>query len=178
MKLVAEQCSVINISNLQKTVRRNLDLNNPDATDEEIFKYTEDELNKFQINGQGFSYTFMKNILGGYRWFFQCGKCRARVQKLFLPPEIFPGYERKYLCKECHNLCNESVLKAKNKIYRRVIQPLKKLQAIETKLEKGHLTEKKTVELLDEYDGIEQEMKNCLEYRQYVFKKKRGLKLI
>ena len=178
MKLLAEQCSVISISTLQKKIRKVIDQDKPESSDEEIFKFTEEELNKFQVNGQKFSYTFMKAWLGGYRWFFTCEKCKERVQKLFLPPEVYKEYEHKYLCKTCHNLCNESVVKANKPIYRKVIRPLKRLQEIETMLEKGHLRENKIEELLNEYDQIEQEMKNTLEYRQYVFKKKRGMKII
>jgi hypothetical protein len=175
MRLVSEQCSAISISTLQKKIRKIVDQNSPDSTEEEIFKFTEEELKKFHVDSQNFSYTFIKNHLGGHRWFFVCEKCKGRVQKLFLPPETYPEYEHKYLCKNCHKLCNESVLKANNNIYKKVIRPLKKLHEIEEKLEKGHLTEKKVEELLNEYDAVEQIMKNCIEYRQYVFKKKRGV---
>jgi hypothetical protein len=177
MKLLAEQCSAINVSTLQQKIRQVINLDRPDSSEEEIFKTTEEELNKFQVNNQTFSYTNIKNHLGGYRWFFICEKCKNRVQKLFLPPEVYSDYEHKYFCKACHKLRNESVMKANNKIYKKVIRPLKKLQEIESKLEKGHLKESKVEELLNEYDRLEQEMKNCLEYRQYVFKKKRGLKI-
>jgi uncharacterized protein YlaI len=177
MKLVAEQCSVISISNLQKTIRKIINRDDPTASDEDIFKYTEEELLKFQVNNQTFQYTYMKNQLGGYRWFFICEGCKSRVQKLFLPPEVFKDYKQLYLCKECHNLLNESVMKANNNLYKKVIRPLRKLRKIEVQLEKGHLQEKKVEELLNEYDAIEREMKTCPEYRLYAFKKKRGMKI-
>jgi hypothetical protein len=178
MKLVAEQCSIISASNLQKTIRKLIDQDDPTANEEEIFKYTEQEIQKFQVNNQSFFYTYIKNQLGGYRWFFLCEKCKQRVQKLFLPPENFPNYEHKYFCKKCHGLLNESVMKANNNLYKKVIKPLKRLREIETKLEKGHLQESKIEELLNEYDHIEQEMKTSPEYRLYAFKKKRGIKVL
>jgi hypothetical protein len=177
MKLVAEQCSVISISNLQKTIRKVINRDDPTASDEDIFKYTEQELSKFQVNNQTFQYTYMKNKMGGYRWFFICGKCKSRVQKLFLPPDVFREYTHLYHCKECHGLLNESVMKANNNLYKKVIRPLRKLRKIEEQLEKGHLQEKKVEELLNEYDAIEREMKLCPEYRLYAFKKKRGMKI-
>jgi uncharacterized protein YlaI len=177
MKLVAEQCSVISISNLQKTIRKIINRDDPTASEEEVFRYTEQELLKFKINDQTFQYNFMKNQLGGYRWFFFCGKCNSRVQKLFLPPEAYTNYEHKYLCKDCHDLLNESVMKANNNLYKRVIRPLRKLRKIEEQLEKGHIQEKKIEELLNEYDAIEKEMKSFPEYRLYAFRKKRGIKI-
>lgn len=178
MKLVAEQCSVISISTLQKTIRKLINRDDPTANEEEIFNHTQQELSKFQVNGQVFQYTFVKNQLGGYRWFFTCSKCQRRVQKLFLPPQAYANYEHQYLCKECHGLLNESVMKANNNLYKKVIRPLKRLREIEAKLEKGHLQEKKVEELLNEYDQIEQEMKTSPEYRLYAFRKKRGMKVV
>jgi len=177
MKLIAEQCSVISISNLQKTIRKIIDRDDPGASEEEIFKYTEEELLKFKVNDQTFQYNNMKNKLGGYRWFFTCDGCNNRVQKLFLPPEAFKDYKHQYLCKECHCLLNESVMKANNNLYKKVIRPLRKLRKIEEQLEKGHLQEKKIEDLLNEYDAIDREMKTSPEYRLYAFKKKRGMKI-
>ena len=178
MKLVAEQCSIISISNLQKTIRKIINRNDPEASEDEIFKYTEQELQKFKVNDQPFEYTFIKNQLGGYRWFFVCEKCKGRAQKLFLPPEAYKTYTHQYLCKKCHGLLNESVMKSNNSLYKKVIKPLKKLRKIEEQLEKGHLQEKKIEELLNEYDTIDREMKTCPEYRLYAFKKKRGIKIL
>ena len=178
MRLVAEQCTIITISALQREIRRVINRDDSTASEEEIFKYTEHELNKFSVNGQFFKYSYIKNCLGGYRWFFLCDKCNHRAIKLFLPPEAFTDYEHKYYCKECHALINESVMKGNNNIYRKVIRPLRRLREIEVKLEKGHLTNEKVEELLNEYDKLEQEMKSCPEYRHYAFKKKRGMNLV
>lgn len=62
-----------------------------------------------------------------------------------------------------------------NKLYKKVTRPLKRMQEIRDKLERGHLTSKKIQELLDEYEKLEQEVKNCPEYRLYAFKKKQGI---
>jgi len=178
MKLVAEQCTIVSISSLQKEIRKLINKEDATANEEEVFHYTEQELNKFRINNQVFQYTFIKNKLGGYRWFFICEKCAGRVLKLFLPPEAFADYEHKYFCKECHSLLNESVMKANNSLYQKVIRPLRRLKEIELKLEKGHLTGQKVEELLNEYDKIELELKSRPEYRHYAFKKKRGMNIL
>ena len=178
MKAVVEQCTTINIGNLQTDIRKVINRDKPGSTEEEIYKFTEEELNKFRINNQSFKYTSIKNRLGGYRWFFLCEKCNNRALKLFLPPVTFQEYEHLFLCKACHKLLNESVMKANNNLYKKVIKPLRKLREIEEKLEKGHLQEKKIEELLNEYDRIEQEMKTTPEYRLYAFKKKRGIKVL
>jgi superfamily II helicase len=154
-----------------------IDKEYPDSSSDEIFNYTQEELRKFQINGQIFEYIYMSNQLGGFRWFFICSKCKSKVNKLFLPPKEALGYDQKYYCKKCHKLKNESVIKANNKLYRSVLKPLKKLRDIEKKLEIGHLKPDKVKELLDEYDSLEKEMRSTPEYRLYVFKKKRGLKI-
>jgi hypothetical protein len=177
MKLHVEQCSAISISVLQSKIRDMINVNYPESDEQTIFQHTEEELNKFTVNNQKFEYTYIKNVLGGYRWFFLCGKCKDRVQKLFLPPLIYTGYEYKYYCKNCHKLQNESVSKSHSPIFKRVVQPLKKLHKIEAQLERGHLTQTKIEELLNEYDSIENQMKESLEYRRYVFKKRRGFQL-
>lgn len=177
MKLLVEQCTSISISDLQKEIRRTIDQDNPGATEEEIYKITADELNKFRVKNQSFKFFAMNNRLGGHRWFFVCGDCDRKAQKLFLPPEEDTEHSHKFSCKTCHGLVNESVMKANNNIYKKVVRPLQQLRKIEAKLEKGHLTSEKVQQLLDEYDVIEQEMKNTPEYRHYVFKKKRGMKI-
>jgi hypothetical protein len=66
---------------------------------------------------------------------------------------------------------------ANNKLYKTVIRPLKRLRDIEKKLEVGHLKGDKVKELLDEYELLEKEMRSTPEYRLYVFKKKKGMKI-
>ena len=178
MKLVAEQCTIVSISSLQREIRRVINKEDPTATEENVFIHTQQELSKFKLNNQAFNYTYIKNKLGGYRWFFICEKCQGRVLKLFLPPEAYTNYEHKYHCKECHGLLNESVMKANNSLYQKVIRPLRRLKEIELKLEKGHLTGQKVEELLNEYDKLEMTLKSCPEYRHYAFKKKRGMNIL
>lgn len=177
MRLLSEQCSALNVNALQTAIRKLIDKDHSGATSEEVFQYTKEELDKFTVNNQKFEYTHLPNRLGGYRWFFLCDKCKSRCSKLFLPPEGVPNYTHLYLCKECHGLHNESVMRANNTVYKKVVKPLKRLREIEEKLEKGHLTKGKVDELLNEYDALEKEMKDTHEYRLYAFKKKRGMKI-
>lgn len=59
-----------------------------------------------------------------------------------------------------------------NKIYRQVTIPMRRLNEIESKLERGHLSNVKIQELLDEYDKIEKNLRDSAEYRLYIFKQK------
>jgi hypothetical protein len=174
---MVEQCTCLNVSNLQGTIRKIANREDEEMSEQELFDFTKSELEKFTIDGNHFKFDHMKNVLGGYRWFFLCDKCGKRSVKLFLPPENC-GLEHRYLCKECHKLKNESVVKANNTLYKKVIRPLKRLREIEAKLERGHLTAEKTDELMNEYDAIEKEMKSTREYRLYAFKKKRGMNVL
>jgi hypothetical protein len=176
MGLCVEQCTSISCSTLQSGIRRMINRDYPKSTEEDIFKYTQEELRKFEIGEQRFKFLSINNQLGGFRWFFLCPKCEQKVIKLFLPPRgTFLTHEQKYLCKKCHHLKNESALKANNKLYQTVLKPLKRLRDIEKKLEIGHLKEEKIDELLNEYAVIEDRMKATPEYRLYLFKKKRNL---
>lgn len=177
MGLCVEQCTSISCSTLQTNIRKMIDKEYPDSTEDEIFNYTQEELKKFQINDQVFEYMSLRNQLGGFRWFFICSNCKNKVNKLFLPPREAFTHEKKYYCKKCHHLKNESVLKANNKLYRTVLKPLKRLREIEKKLEIGHLKGDKVKELLDEYELLDKQMRTTPEYRLYLFKKKRGMKV-
>jgi len=174
MKLVLENCSVINCSHLQKAARKIVNRDYPDATSEEIHQHTEEELRKFIANEQTFEYTAVPNRLGGHRWFFSCPKCKTRVGKLFLPPDG-SGLEHTYQCKNCLGLKNQSAAMGQNKVYRKVIRPLKRMKEISDRIQRGHLTADKIQILLDEYDKLEAEVKSCPEYRLYAFKKKQGM---
>lgn len=172
--MTLEQCSMINISRLQKAIRKNIDVNYPDSNDEEIKSITESELDKFTANGQKFEYASIENVLGGHRWFFLCPKCKNRVSKLWLPPEGATKYEHKYFCRYCHNIKNQSTVMGQSKVYKKVIRPLKRMKEIEAKLERGYLKTDYVEKLLDEYDALEKEAKSCPEYRIYAFKKRMG----
>lgn len=175
MQTTVEQCTSISCAKLQKTIRHTIDKTNPNASNEDVFQATLQQLAVYKINGQTFQFTHMQNQLGGYRWFFLCPSCNMRVTKLFLPP-VSSGLPQIYLCKTCHKLKNQSSSMGYSRIYRRVTRPLKRLQKIEAKLKIGHLRKETIQALLDEYEKIEADMKNSTEYRLYVFMKKRGVK--
>jgi superfamily II helicase len=175
MTVSVEQCSVITSNTLQKNIRKDINKKWPQATRDEIFNRTQEELDKFTVHDQKFKFMWVPNQFGGFRWFFLCERCNGKALKLFLPPKEAYEYEHKYFCKRCHKLKNESLIRCNNGLYKHVLRPLYRMKAIEKKLEVGHLRPEKTRELLDEYEAIENEMKQSPEYRLYVFKKKRGL---
>ena len=114
MNLCVEQCNSISCSDLQTSIRKIIKKEYPDSSIQETFEHTQEELKKFSIDGQYFEYSYYENQLGGYRWFFLCSKCHNKVNKLFLPPKVHTEFEQLYLCKNCHGLKNESVVRANN----------------------------------------------------------------
>lgn len=170
MNVLVEHCSSINIGHLQKKIRKIIDRDFPDSSVDEIYNHTIEELKNFTVNDQYFEYTAIPNRFGGYRWFFLCPKCKKRSNKLFLPPEG-SGLVKKYLCKECHGLKNQSVVMSQDRMYKKVLKPLKKMKQIEKRLNKGYLPENKITELLNEYDVLKSELKSTPEYRLYMFRK-------
>ena len=175
MKLTLENCTSIYVGTLQKTFKKKAHKFDQNLSEDALFNHIQEDLIKFTVDDQTFQYTSIKNRLGGHRWFFLCPKCSTRVSKLFLPP-IGNGLESRYLCKTCHGLKNQSAVMGQNRIYKQVTKPLKRLREIEKKLENGYLGNDKIKELLDEYEGIEAQMKDTPEYRLYVFKRSRNLK--
>lgn len=174
MKIALENCLSICVGKLQKAIRKTINRDYPESTEEEIHNFTERDLLSFTINNQTFKYTSLKNRLGGHRWFFLCPKCGRRVSKLFMPPENY-GLVKQYQCKECHGLRNQSAIMGQNKFYRRVTRPLKRMKDLEDRLARGHLNSDKIQELLNEYDALEKELKSSPEYRLYQFKRRRGM---
>ena len=170
---ILERCSSVDVCILQNTIKKEIDTNYPDASENEKLELMTQEFDNFRVNDQNFKYTYLKNHFGGYRWFFVCDKCGNKYRKLFLPPKEYVDLEQKYLCKECHNLYNESVISANKHMYKKVLAPLKKMQKIEKKLEKGYLRGEKIEELLNEYEQLEASMKSSTEYRLFAFRKKR-----
>lgn len=170
MYVLVEHCSSINAGNLQKKIRKIIDRDYPDSTEQEIFDLTSRELDKFNVNGQFFKYTSIPNRFGGFRWFFQCPKCSERASKLFLPP-LASGLVQEYRCKKCHNLRNQSLVMSQDRMYRKVIKPLKKIKKIEERLNRGYIPEDKITELLNEYDKLKGTLRSTPEYRLYMFRK-------
>jgi len=174
MQITVEACTQIQISDLQKKIRKIIYREYPESSEEEVYNYTLEELKKFSTNGQTFEYSAQRNYLGGYRWFFICPKCKTKVNKLILPPEGTKK-DHQYQCKTCHGIKNQSVVMGQSSMYQKVTKPLKRLKEIEDKIAVGHLTMDKAKELMDEYDALENQLKSSPEYRLYVFKKKHGL---
>ena len=177
MQVLVENCNVININSLQKAIRNNIDRDLPDPSEEVVFDITQKEMDNFVINGQKFKYLYIKNKLGGYRWFFICPSCERRCNKLFHPPEMAIDRKKLYLCKVCHKLKNQSALTGQNFIYRKVTRPLKRMSVIEKKIARGHLRGTTVQALLDEYEKLESKLKNSPEFRLYSFKQKHNIVL-
>jgi len=174
MAITVENCTSICINALQRTIKKIIDRDYPNANTKEVHDFTQEELKRFSVNDQVFEYEALENYLGGYRWFFQCPKCKKRASKLFLPPESNKK-EHKYLCKACHKLKNQSALSGQNNMYKKVTKPLKRMKEIEDKVSKGHLRSDKVQELLTEYDALEKTLRDTPEFRLYSFKKKHNL---
>lgn len=172
--MTVESCTSICINPLQRSIKKLINRDYPEAAPDEIFNYTLRELQKFIVNEQSFEFEPLDNYLGGHRWFFKCPKCGKRASKLFLPPPNC-GREQKYFCKSCHKLKNQSALMGQNNMYRKVTRPLKRMKEIEDKIARGHLKSDKVQELLNEYDSLEKELKKSPEFRLYTFKKKHNL---
>ena len=113
MQITVENCSSVDINTLQKTIKKIINRDYPESTQEEFYDLTLKELNKFTVNDQVFEYEAMENYLGGYRWFFKCPKCKKRCSKLFLPPIELATRVQKYYCKNCHKLKNQSAARSK-----------------------------------------------------------------
>jgi len=175
MRLTAEACSQINITDLQKKVRKVITRDYPESTEEEIYSHMANELKKFVVNGQAFEYSSQRTYLGGYRWYFICPKCKKRSNKLLLPPETLKDHEQLYQCKICHGIRNRSTSIGQSTLYQTVTKPLRRMKQIEDKIAIGHLTMDKVQDLLDEYETIEKGLKTSPEYRLYMFKRKHNM---
>lgn len=174
MPVTVESCTSINIHTLQRALRKGIERDYLEPSEDEIYTLILQGLKKFTVNDQIFDYTAIKNYLGGYRWFFLCPKCKKKSNKLFLPPES-SNKEPTYACKLCHKLRNQSALLSQNVMYRKVTKPLKRMKILENKIAKGHLRVEKIQDLLDEYERLEKQLKDAPEFRLYAFKKKHGL---
>lgn len=174
MSVTVESCTSVNIHVLQKALKKGIDRDYLEPTEDEVYTYTLQGLKGFKAGDQTFDYTAQKNYLGGYRWFFLCPKCKNRANKLFLPP-LESNREHVYACKMCHKLKNQSALMSQNNLYRKVTRPLKMMKVLENRIAKGHLKVEKVQEMLDEYEKLEKQLKDAPEFRLYAFKKKHGL---
>lgn len=175
MQVTTENCTVLSVHILQKTISKSIKKSYPEIAEDEKFELTNKELEKFNVDGQTFEYVSMKNHLGGHRWFILCPKCKIKCHKLFLPPVGCLSKEHKYLCKTCHKLKNQSSLLSQNTLYNKVTKPLKRMKEIEDKIAVGHLRSDMVEKLLDEHESLEKSLKDTHEYRVYAFKKKHNM---
>jgi len=176
MQLTVEVCEAISICSLQKAIKGIITKEKLEfSEDETAHDFMTRELSKFAINGQTFKYISQDNYLGGHRWFFLCPHCNRQAIKLFLPPIKAMNRERKYLCKTCHKLKNQSALVGTNQLYKAVMRPLKRLKDIEDRIARGHMKSERVQALLDEHELIEGRLKESPEYRLYAFKRKHSI---
>ena len=171
--LPAESATCFTFSELVARVKRETKNKYPDINEEQLRDLMNQSLKKFIINEQTFEYISYPNNFGGYRWYVLCPKCCKNCLKLYFPSK-FPEREQRYLCKECHNLKNSSSLLGATKRYKKVVKPLKKLDAIKSKLLKRGTNSETARELLLEYERIERELRNSPEYKLWEFRKKHG----
>lgn len=131
-----------------------------DKTREEVGN----NLKTFVLEKQSFSFTSAANKLGGKRWMVFCPKCGKRVIKLYKPESS--GAAHKYYCRECHHLKSPSALYGSTKRYKEIVKPVRRMERIKEILQNKSLSENLTKELLDEYDGLDAQIKNSTFYRK------------
>ena len=123
-------------------------------------------LEAFRIEDQSFKFTSLANKQGGVRWMVFCPKCGSRVVKLYLPKSVSEGVESKYFCKNCHNLRPPSALYGPTRRYKELIRPQRRMEKIKTKLRSTNLSNARTEELLNEYDKLDEQVRNSTFYRK------------
>jgi len=171
---VQETCVCLNFINLLRNVRSEVQSRvdrgkEPEFYREEILR----GLMAYEINGQQFTFSTIPNELGGVRWFIHCPKCNGRTMKLYLPTR-YPDREQKYLCSKCHRLMQTSLLRGKSKNYKTIIRPLKRMQKLKDILMNGRHTPEQAQPLLEEYEKLQNDLKNTPEYRLWKFKVENG----
>lgn len=172
-KWAATESSVsFNFDNLVKKVKEHIKEQFPKLMPDDINIKIGLNLKIFSLNDQTFEYTSVPNNFGGVRWFVLCPKCGKKSHKLYLPKG--KDREQRYLCRYCHKLKPSSLLLGKQKKYKNVAKPLKRLEQIKKKLLHKKIKAIEAEELLEEYDRIEKKLADSPEYRLWVFKKEHG----
>ncbi len=167
-----ETAKCISINKLVKNTKESI-LKNPTYKEfsiEEIYKITLDRLNSITIEGQNFQFESVPNRLGGYRWFVKCPDCGKKVLKLYTTKD-----KNQYLCKECQNLKSPSSLYGSTTRYKEVIKPMLKMEKIKEKLKTSKISERKTNDLLDEYDRLNNKWKSSTLYRKTLILRQQSL---
>ena len=170
-----ESTTCFTFGNLMRKVKAEIRRKFTDSHGKDLEKLIYNSLRVFTMNGQVFDYESNPNHLGGVRWYVKCPKCGKRCLKLYLPSK-YKDREQLYLCQDCHQLKNHSLLLGTSKKYKKVIKPLIRLEKIRRVLLRRHMTPEKAKPYLNEYERIEQDLAVSPEYRLWKFQKEHGSK--
>ena len=122
---------------------------------------------------QKFEYISFDNWYGGKIWYVICPKCGSRSKKLFLPKGV-KDREQSYQCMTCHKIKTAVPISKKRK--KEVVNPLKELKCIETKLlTKNKFNSDEIKTLLDRHHVLEESLKGSVEYRLWKFRNERKI---
>ena len=159
-----ETANCLDMNRLIGAIKEGIAKASPSTDPEGVRTAITANLEKFSVNEQKFEFTSIPNRLGGNSWMILCPKCSRRVIKLYLPTA--DGKEQKYQCKECHMLRPPSALYGPTRRYREMVRPLRRMERIKEILNGSSLSEIKTRELLDEYEGLEKDVRASTFYRK------------
>lgn len=148
------------VAKLKEAIFNNYGVIDADTTREKVGE----SLQELVVEGQSFEFTSAANKLGGKRWMVFCPNCSKRVIKLYKPSD--ETAVQRYYCKDCHNLRPPSALYGSTRRYREMVRPMRRMERIKSTLQGKNLSESKTKELLDEYDKLEDQVKNSTFYRK------------
>ena len=174
--LSVESTTCFNFYNLLSKVKKNLQTRFPEIKGDPFIQLMYKSLKTFKLGEQIFEYSFLRNNLGGVKWYIKCPKCGRDSYKLYLPTKS-NDREQSYLSMKCHKLKHASSILGNSKRYLKVVKPLKELEKIRAKLLKRNISNDKAKELLDEYERIEKELASSSEYRLWRFQKEHGVQL-
>jgi len=168
-----EMCVCFNFERLFKNVKEEVIRKlGKTRRGEEYHREIEKNLFLFELNGQKFEYVTMSMTFGGV-WFVICPKCRKIKRKLYLPNK-YEDREQRYLCSSCHGLRTLSAMNGKSPKYRAIIRPLKRMHALKEAIMNKKMSTEKRAALLDEYEAIENTLKNSPAYRLWKFNVEHG----
>lgn len=170
---VVEETKCFSFSNLSSKVKKELLKKNKDIDDDTMRELMHKSFKTFKLNGQTFEYSCQPNYLGGFRWYIKCPICGANSLKLFLP-EGKDDREPIYACKKCHRLKNTSALVGSTQRYKKVLKPLKRMEILRKKILRKGITPQMAESWIDEYEALEESLKNSKEYKLWKFQKRFG----
>jgi len=170
-----EMCVCLNFQRLISNVRDGVIAKTGKQGGPEYREEIRRNLELFEMNGQKFKYFFSEKGFGGGSWFVICPKCGKPKNRLYLPNK-FDDREQLYLCQDCHLLRPLCVMSGKSTTYRKIIKPLKRMQAIKEMITNRKLSTERSARLVDEYEKLEKDLKASKEYRVWKFKTEHGIK--